>query len=187
MQAEQRERIRAALDSLPVKARTIIMLSDVEGLSYKEIAEVLNCPIGTVMSRLHNARKRLRSLLGPMLAVVLIVMAALLAWDRAGTGGEPIVRFGVRVLQASNTPGPALATAPRALAPAGQHAGSRGRSADAAASSRISGAFSAIPTTPRSTGTAPRSRWARISGSCCPARASSRSCPSSSRAASRCG
>ncbi len=121
VQAEQRERIRAALDSLPVKARTIIMLSNVEGLTYKEIAEVLNCPIGTVMSRLHNARKRLRSLLGPMLAVVLIVMAALLAFGIGqGQAGEPIVRFGVRVLQASNTPGPALATAPRALAPAGQ-------------------------------------------------------------------
>jgi RNA polymerase sigma-70 factor (ECF subfamily) len=121
VQAEQRERIRAALESLPVKARTIIMLSDVEGLSYKEIAEVLNCPIGTVMSRLHNARKRLRSLLGPMLAVVLILMAALLAFGIGqGQAGEPIVRFGVRVLQASNTPGPALATAPRALAPAGQ-------------------------------------------------------------------
>ena len=58
--AEQRERIRQALDALPPKARTIIMLSDVEGLSYREIAEVLNCPIGTVMSRLHNARKRLQ-------------------------------------------------------------------------------------------------------------------------------
>ncbi len=109
-QAEQRERIRAALDSLPLKARTIIMLSDVEGLSYKEIAEVLNCPIGTVMSRLHNARKRLRSLLGPMLAVALIVMAMLLvAGIGSGQAGEPIVRFGVRVLQASNTPPPAQA------------------------------------------------------------------------------
>src|SRR5207248_2167354 len=57
--AEQRLRIRRALDTLPPNARTIIMLSDVEGLSYREIASVLNCPIGTVMSRLHNARKRL--------------------------------------------------------------------------------------------------------------------------------
>ena len=129
VQTEQRERIRAALDSLPLKARTIIMLSDVEGLSYKEIAEVLNCPIGTVMSRLHNARKRLRSLLGPMLVVALIVMAALLAVGiRTGQAGEQIVRFGVRVLQASNTPGstssliPGGGGATRTLAPGGQSA-----------------------------------------------------------------
>ena len=62
VQSEQRTRIREALDALPPKARTIIMLSDVEGLSYREIAEVLGCPIGTVMSRLHNARKRLKAL-----------------------------------------------------------------------------------------------------------------------------
>src|SRR5215467_5716492 len=62
VQSEQRERIRQALDALPPKARTIIMLSDVEGLSYREIAEVLGCPIGTVMSRLHNARQRLKAL-----------------------------------------------------------------------------------------------------------------------------
>src|SRR5713101_3510459 len=65
VRAEQRGRIKRALDALPPKARTIIMPSDVEGLSYREIAEVLNCPIGTVMSRLHNARKRLKTLLGP--------------------------------------------------------------------------------------------------------------------------
>src|SRR5258707_399637 len=64
-------RIKRTLDALPPKARTIIMPSDVEGLSYREIAEVLNCPIGTVMSRLHNARKRLKGLLGPMLALIL--------------------------------------------------------------------------------------------------------------------
>src|SRR5262245_54072202 len=69
-QSEQRERIREALEALPPKARTIIMLSDVEGLSYREIAEVLGCPIGTVMSRLHNARKRLKALLGPILALL---------------------------------------------------------------------------------------------------------------------
>ncbi|HET7875862.1 MAG TPA: sigma-70 family RNA polymerase sigma factor [Methylomirabilota bacterium] len=99
--AEQRERIRRALDALPPKARTIIMLSDVEGLSYREIAEVLNCPIGTVMSRLHNARKRLRALLGPMLALLLCV-GALLALAAPGVAAQPLIRFGVRVLQASS-------------------------------------------------------------------------------------
>ena len=101
VQAEQRERIRQALDALPPKARAIIMLSDVEGLSYREIAEVLRCPIGTVMSRLHNARKRLKLALGSMLV--------LLAWLAMGlvTGPPPaeaqqVVRFGVRVLEAWN-------------------------------------------------------------------------------------
>jgi RNA polymerase sigma-70 factor (ECF subfamily) len=96
--AEQRRRILEALDRLPPWARTIIMLGDLEGLSYREIADVLNCPIGTVMSRLHNARKRLRGLLGPLLALVL----ALAALAGPAAAGEPTVRFGVRVLQASN-------------------------------------------------------------------------------------
>ena len=84
---ERRERISRALDTLPPNARAIIMLSDVEGLSYREIATVLNCPIGTVMSRLHNARKRLRTALGPMLLVVLALATALAgfsAWSPAG-------------------------------------------------------------------------------------------------------
>jgi RNA polymerase sigma-70 factor (ECF subfamily) len=101
--AEQRERIREALDALPPKARTIIMLSDVEGLSYREIADVLNCPIGTVMSRLHNARQRLKALLGPMLVLLVWAFAAL-AVVAAPVEAQPIIRFGVRVLQASNPP-----------------------------------------------------------------------------------
>jgi RNA polymerase sigma-70 factor, ECF subfamily len=108
MGAERRLRIRQALDTLPPNARTIIMLSDVEGLSYREIASVLNCPIGTVMSRLHNARKRLRSALGPML-LVLAYLAAVLGtaawmpvWAQAPAGTKPMVHFEVRVLQASN-------------------------------------------------------------------------------------
>jgi len=101
-QSEQRARIRQALDALPPKARTIIMLSDVEGLSYREIAEVLRCPIGTVMSRLHNARKRLKALLGPVL-VLLLWLAGVMA-PLAGADAQPIIRFGVRVLYASNTP-----------------------------------------------------------------------------------
>jgi len=52
--------IEAALDALPDDQRMVVVLADVEELSYKEIAEVLGCPIGTVMSRLHRARRVLR-------------------------------------------------------------------------------------------------------------------------------
>src|SRR6476660_5199660 len=95
---EQRERIRSALDALPPKARTIIMLSDVEGLSYREIAEVLNCPIGTVMSRLHNARKRLKALLGPMLVLMLWLGLTLVL--TASAEAQPVIRFGVGIMEA---------------------------------------------------------------------------------------
>ena len=101
-QSEQRERIRRALDALPPKARTIIMLSDVEGLSYREIAEVLACPIGTVMSRLHNARKRLKGLLGPMVVLVLWLGVCLFG-GATSVEAEQMIRFGIRVLQASNS------------------------------------------------------------------------------------
>ncbi len=53
--------IRAAVDSLPEDYRTVVLLADVEELAYKDIAQVLDCPIGTVMSRLHRARRALRS------------------------------------------------------------------------------------------------------------------------------
>lgn len=49
-----------ALDELPAEFRLAVILSDVEELSYKEIAEVMGCPIGTVMSRLHRGRKILQ-------------------------------------------------------------------------------------------------------------------------------
>jgi len=52
--------VRKALDDLPEHFRLAIVLSDVEGLSYKEIADVMDCPVGTVMSRLHRARKMLQ-------------------------------------------------------------------------------------------------------------------------------
>ena len=52
--------IQAALQQLPEDHRTVVILADVEELSYKEIAEVIGCPIGTVMSRLHRARKALQ-------------------------------------------------------------------------------------------------------------------------------
>jgi RNA polymerase sigma-70 factor (ECF subfamily) len=103
--AEQRARITRGLEALPEHHRAIIMLSDLEGLSYREIADVLNIPMGTVMSRLHNARKRLRSVLGPVL-LVLAVLATLVAAVPAAAQA-PVVRFGARVLLASDAPPPA--------------------------------------------------------------------------------
>lgn len=51
--------MREALEELPVRLREILVLREVEGLSYKEIAELVNIPIGTVMSNLSRARQRL--------------------------------------------------------------------------------------------------------------------------------
>ncbi len=50
--------IRRALEELPEHFRTPVLLADVEGFHYKEIAEIMDIPIGTVMSRLHRGRKR---------------------------------------------------------------------------------------------------------------------------------
>jgi len=55
------DEVTEALQSLPEDFRTVVILSDIEGLSYEEIAEFLNCPIGTVRSRLHRGRKILQT------------------------------------------------------------------------------------------------------------------------------
>ncbi len=54
------EEIHRALDELPEEFRLAVVLSDVEELSYKEIADVMGCPVGTVMSRLHRGRRLLQ-------------------------------------------------------------------------------------------------------------------------------
>ena len=59
----EREQVREAIESLPDTYREIIVLRDIEGFTYQEIATVLDCPAGTVMSRLGRARARLRKLL----------------------------------------------------------------------------------------------------------------------------
>jgi RNA polymerase sigma-70 factor (ECF subfamily) len=53
--------VESALEALPDKFRRVVRLVDLDGLSYKEAADLLGVPIGTVMSRLHRARKRIRS------------------------------------------------------------------------------------------------------------------------------
>ena len=57
--------IRDAIEQLPFSYREVILLCDVEGLAYREIAEILEIPIGTVMSRLARARKVVRDALRP--------------------------------------------------------------------------------------------------------------------------
>jgi len=54
------DEINAAIDKLPEEYRIVLLLADVEGLSYKEISEVIEHPLGTVMSRLHRGRKMLQ-------------------------------------------------------------------------------------------------------------------------------
>ena len=62
------EALQAALDDLPEQLRQAIVLRELEGLSYEEIAGVMDCPVGTVRSRIFRAREaiseRLKSLLG---------------------------------------------------------------------------------------------------------------------------
>jgi RNA polymerase sigma-70 factor (ECF subfamily) len=55
--------VKDAIESLPEQFRMAVLLADVEGFSYKEIAEILDVPIGTVMSRLHRGRKALQKAL----------------------------------------------------------------------------------------------------------------------------
>ena len=56
-------KVNEALNKLPVDQRTAMVLREVEGLSYQEIAETMKSSIGTVMSRLHYGRKRMQELL----------------------------------------------------------------------------------------------------------------------------
>lgn len=74
----EREEIRLALEHLPNNHCEIIVLRDIEGFSYKELAELLDCPVGTIMSRLARARANLKRLL---------LARQSSSWKRAMPGG----------------------------------------------------------------------------------------------------
>jgi RNA polymerase sigma-70 factor (ECF subfamily) len=64
MRSQDEQALFAALESLPVNYRQIILLCEIEEMSYREIAQVIDVPLGTVMSRLSRARASLRTALG---------------------------------------------------------------------------------------------------------------------------
>ena len=57
---ELQRQVRLAVQALPEKLRSVVVLHDLEGLAYDEIARVLGCPLGTIKSRLFNARTALK-------------------------------------------------------------------------------------------------------------------------------
>jgi len=75
------ERVRRAVASLSHKLRAVVILYDFEGCSYEEIAAVVGCPVGTVKSRLFNARAELKRKLAPYLE-------AMMPGERRALGGE---------------------------------------------------------------------------------------------------
>jgi RNA polymerase sigma-70 factor (ECF subfamily) len=65
LRTEDTQRVRQALEQLPDEFREVIVLRELEGLPYKDIAQIAAIPIGTVMSRLARARERLQQILAP--------------------------------------------------------------------------------------------------------------------------
>ena len=63
LQSDDQQIVRQAVEELPVEFREVVVLRELEGFSYNEIAEVAKIPLGTVMSRLARARERLKQLL----------------------------------------------------------------------------------------------------------------------------
>ncbi|WP_234399401.1 sigma-70 family RNA polymerase sigma factor [Psychromicrobium lacuslunae] len=80
--------VKNALQSIPEEFRLAVYFADVEGYAYKEISDIMNTPIGTVMSRLHRGRKMLRDLLSEY--------AAERGFRAADNGGESLLKEDMR-------------------------------------------------------------------------------------------
>lgn len=68
MQEQLRQTIARAMDDLPDELRTAIVLREIEGLSYEEIAQAMDCPVGTVRSRIFRAREAIDASIRPLVS-----------------------------------------------------------------------------------------------------------------------
>jgi RNA polymerase sigma-70 factor, ECF subfamily len=83
LQDDSAHLVRRAMESLPPNVREILILREIEGMSYREIASVADLPMGTVMSALSRARTRLRE--------ALIVLGAGKAWQASSQESTPLI------------------------------------------------------------------------------------------------
>ncbi len=90
--------VQRALDALPADFRTAVVLCDVDGLSYKEIAEVMDCPVGTVMSRLFRGRR--------LLEAALKQFAIEAGYVRASRPGDAVDAVAAPITPPPSSPGP---------------------------------------------------------------------------------